>query len=210
MNQLPILNNDFVEKEKYNLDLDFSPKSINTPVVHQMVTHILAGRRAGTACTKTKAEVRGGGKKPFKQKGTGRARQGSTRSPVHPGGGVPFGPKPRDFSNKMNRKAKNIAIHSVLADKFQAGRLILIDSISSNGKTKDFNNAWATRGIVSGTIITNDDNTMVLRATRNLRKINAFPVSGFSVYEVLRREYLIFEKAAFDKIINRVKGEVAL
>lgn len=210
MNQIPVLDQAFVEKEKYSLDLDFSPKAINHPVVHQMVTHILASRRAGTACTKTKAQVRGGGKKPFKQKGTGRARQGSSRSPLHPGGGVPFGPKPRDFSNKMNRKAKNIAIHSVLADKFQAGKLILVDSIASSGKTNEFMKRWQERGVISGTIITNDDNTMVLRATRNLRKLNAFPVSGLSVYEILRREYLIFERNAFDKVIQRVKGEVAL
>ena len=104
MTELNVLNNKFENKEKIKVDLEFKPELINVPVVHQVVKATLAGRRQGTAKTKVKSEVSGGGKKPFKQKGTGNARQGSTRSPLMPGGGTVFGPQPRSYEQKVNNK----------------------------------------------------------------------------------------------------------
>ena len=105
--------------------------------VHQVVKATLASRRQGNACTKNRAAVSGGGAKPFKQKGTGRARQGSSRSPLMVGGGTVFGPTPRDYTQKVNKKMMKKAIQSILADKLQAGKLTVVDSLESTGKTKE-------------------------------------------------------------------------
>lgn len=104
MTDITVLNSKFENTGKLSSKVDFSPEQINVPVVHQVVKAILAGRRQGNACTKNKSLVSGGGKKPFKQKGTGRARQGSSRSPLMPGGGTVFGPQPRSFEQKVNKK----------------------------------------------------------------------------------------------------------
>src|SRR5690606_13264736 len=137
MTDITVLNSKFEKSGSLKAEVDFSAEAINEAVVHQVVKATLAGRRQGTACTKNKALVSGGGKKPFKQKGTGNARQGSTRSPLMPGGGTVFGPTPRDYSQKVNKKVMLLAISSVLADKFQAGKLHVVDKLEATGKTKD-------------------------------------------------------------------------
>ena len=137
MAELTVLNKNFEEQEKLDLKLDLGSDQINVPVVHQVVKATLAGRRQGNAKTKERGEIRGGGAKPFKQKGTGRARQGSSRSPLLVGGGTTFGPRPRSYEQKINKKVSSGAIHAVLADKHQAGKLTVLDSIESSGKTKD-------------------------------------------------------------------------
>jgi large subunit ribosomal protein L4 len=204
MTEIALLNTKFEKTGSVKANVDFSPEKINGTVVHQVVKATLAGRRQGTAMTKTKAMVSGGGKKPFKQKGTGNARQGSTRSPLMPGGGTVFGPVPRDYTQKVNKKMMLNAIASVLADKFQAGKLHIVEKIEATGKTKDMFKALDSRKLLPALVITTDMNEKVLRSVSNLEKAKYAPVDGFSVYEAIKFENLIIEKGAFEKLISRL------
>ncbi len=204
MTEITVLNTKFEKSGSLKADVDLSLEAINGTVVHQVVKATLAGRRQGTAATKTKAMVSGGGKKPFKQKGTGNARQGSTRSPLMPGGGTVFGPVPRDYTQKVNKKMMLNAISSVLADKFQAGKLHIVEKIESTGKTKDMFNTLSSRALLPALVITNDVNDKVSRAVRNLERAKYAPVDGFSVYEAIKFENLIIEKGAFEKLLSRL------
>jgi large subunit ribosomal protein L4 len=204
MTELNVLNNKFENKEKIKVDFDFTPDSINVPVVHQVVKATLASRRQGNAHTKSKAEVRGGGKKPFKQKGTGNARQGSTRSPLMPGGGTVFGPKHRSFEQKVNKKVVLNALKSVLVDKQLAGKLVIVDSLASTGKTKDIFNFLASKNLSNALIVTLDSASLVIRATKNLRTAKALGVDNMSVYEAVKYENLIIEKLAFEKLAKKL------
>lgn len=204
MTELAVLNTKFEKSGSLKANIDFSVEKINETVVHQVVKATLAGRRQGTAMTKTKGFVSGGGKKPFKQKGTGNARQGSTRSPLMPGGGTVFGPQPRDYSQKVNKKMMLVAISSVLADKHQAGKLHIVEKIETTGKTKDMFKALDSRKLLPALVITAEANEMVSRAVGNLEKAKYAPVDGFSVYEAIKFENLIIEKAAFEKLLSRL------
>ncbi len=204
MSDITVLNSKFEKSGSLKSDLDLGPESINAPVVHQVVKATLAGRRQGNACTKSRALVSGGGKKPFKQKGTGRARQGSNRSSLMVGGGTMFGPTPRSFEQKINKKMSIVAIKSILADKLQAGKLTVVDSLESNGKTKDMFKALNDRNLLPALVITNDKTSKALLATRNIRTAKASAVEGFSVYEAVKFENLVIEKAALEKLLNRL------
>ncbi len=204
MTELNVLNSKFEKAGSLKIDRDFSVDSINGTVVHQVVKATLAGRRQGTAMTKTKGFVSGGGKKPFKQKGTGNARQGSTRSPLMPGGGTVFGPTPRDYTQKVNKKVMLNAIASVLADKHQAGKLHIVETIEATGKTKDMFKTLTTRGLLPALVITTEVNEKVNRSVSNLARAKYAPVDGFSVYEAIKFENLIIEKGAFEKLLSRL------
>jgi large subunit ribosomal protein L4 len=204
MTELAVLNTKFEKSGTLEANIDFSVEAINGTVVHQVVKATLAGRRQGTAATKTKAMVSGGGKKPFKQKGTGNARQGSTRSPLMPGGGTVFGPQPRSYAQKVNKKMKLIAISSVLADKFQAGKLHIVEKFDSTGKTKDMFKLLNSRNLLPALVVTEEMNEAVSRAVNNLEKAKYAPVDGFSVYEAVKFENLVIEKAAFEKLLSRL------
>lgn len=204
MTELAVLNTKFEKSGTLKANIDFSVEAINGAVVHQVVKATLAGRRQGTAATKTKALVSGGGKKPFKQKGTGNARQGSTRSPLMPGGGTTFGPQPRSYAQKVNKKVMLNAISSILADKHQAGKLHIVEKFESTGKTKDMFNALNSRNLLPALVITAEVNENVSRAVSNIAKAKYAPVDGFSVYEAVKFENLVIEKAAFEKLISRL------
>lgn len=204
MTDLTVLNNKFEKSGSLKANVDMSVEAINEAVVHQVVKATLAGRRQGTAATKTKAMVSGGGKKPFKQKGTGNARQGSTRSPLMPGGGTVFGPQPRSYEQKVNKKVMLQAISSVLADKHQAGKLHIVEKLESTGKTKDMFKALSSRNLLPALVITAENNEAVSRAVSNLAKAKCAPVDGFSVYEAVKFENLVIEKAAFEKLLSRL------
>ncbi len=205
MTEITVLNSKFESAGKIKTDISLTPEDINVPVVHQVVKAILASRRQGNACTKTKAEVTGGGKKPFKQKGTGRARQGSSRSPHMPGGGVAHGPKPRDFSQKVNKKVMVKSIHSVLADKLQAGKLVVLDSVVSDGKTKSMHTMLSGKGLLPALVVTNKADSLALRAVKNLQHGKGMAVEGFSVYEAVKYENLIIEKDALVALLKRLE-----
>ena len=204
MTDITVLNAKFEKSGSLKANVDFSTEAINEAVVHQVVKATLAGRRQGTAATKTKALVSGGGKKPFKQKGTGNARQGSTRSPLMPGGGTVFGPQPRSYEQKVNKKVTLIAISSVLADKFQAGKLHVVEKLETTGKTKDMFKALSSRNLLPALVVTAEENEKVSRSVSNLERAKYAPVDGFSVYEAIKFENLVIEKAALEKLLSRL------
>ena len=165
-----------------------------------------AGRRAGTASTKERGDVRGGGKKPWKQKGTGRARAGSTRSPLWPGGAVIFGPHPRDYSYGMPKQARRTAIRSALAQKLREERLMIIDRIEfAETKTKHFIAMLRALGIDDSVLVVIDDeDARVELSGRNVPNTKVLRAAGLNVYDLLRYHHLVVTRAALERIKERV------
>ena len=185
---------------------------VNVPLMHQVVTAQLAEARSGTASTKTRSEVRGGGKKPWRQKGTGRARHGSTRSPIWVGGGVVFGPHPRSYSVKVNKKMRAAALRSALADKANDGAVWVLDGFSET-KTKAAAAALKAAGIDGKVLIVLDPedegSETVDRAFRNLGHAAFTLVGSLGTYDVLVAEALIFTTASIDRLENKTKEGAA-
>lgn len=204
MAEINVLNEKFEAAGKLKTNVELTPEVISVPVVHQVVKATLANRRQGNAATKTKAFVSGGGAKPFKQKGTGRARQGSTRSPLMPGGGTAFGPIPRSYEQKVNKKVATRAIQSLLADKLQAGKLTVVEKLQSTGKTKDMFTLLNGKGLLPALVVTTEKTSPALRAVKNLQHGKGIAVEGFSVYEALKFENLIIEKEALESLLNKM------
>lgn len=204
MADINVLNTKFEKSGSMKVDVDLTPEDIKMAAVHQVVKATLAGRRQGNASTKNRSEVRGGGAKPFKQKGTGRARQGSIRAPIQPGGGRAFGPKPRDYTQKINKKMMLKAIQSVIADKLQAGKLTVVEKMESTGKTKEMHSLLNGKGLLPGLVVTKDRDSLALRAAKNLQWGKGIAVEGFSVYEALKFENLIIEKEALEVLLNKL------
>ena len=180
----------------------------NEALIHQAVVTRLANERQGTKSTLTRTEVRGGGRKPWRQKGTGNARQGSIRAPQWIKGGVVFAPKSRDFSKDMNKKAKAAALVSALSKKVADGELIVVDSLSvKEGKTKEmvaFKNAFHLDK--SAVVVMDNDDQLVIRAAKNIQKLNTLPVAQISTYEVVANSKVVLTKEAVKKI-EEVYGE---
>ncbi len=166
----------------------------NMAVLHQVVTAQLAARRSGSANTKTRAEVRGGGAKPFRQKGTGRARQGSVRAPQFTGGGVVHGPKPRSYRQKVNKKMTRLALHSALSDRAHSERVVVIDAWRFDApRTKDAISALENLGLdgkVMMVVAANDDTAV--RSFRNLPSVQLVEASELNAYDVLCSDWLVF------------------
>lgn len=172
-------------------------------LLHQVVTAQLAARRSGTAKTKTRTEVSGGGKKPFRQKGTGRARMGSTRSPLLRGGGVVFGPVPRSYAQKVNRKTVKAALRSALSDKAREGKLLVVEDLDLPApRTKEFLKVADALGLAGGALLV----TGALPAgnlrlgLRNLAGYKALPVGALNVVDILSHERLVLDRAAYERI----------
>jgi len=165
-----------------------------------------AGRRAGTAATKEKGEVRGGGKKPWRQKGTGRARAGSIRSPLWVGGGTIFGPHPRSYAYGMPKQARRAALRSMLAQKFREERLTIVDRLElAETKTKAFITLLADLGIDDTVLVVIDEaDPRVELAGRNLPHVKVLRAAGLNVYDLLRYHHLVLTKAALAAITERV------
>ena len=174
----------------------------NTAVVHDVVKNHLANKRQGTQSALTRAEVSGGGRKPWRQKGTGRARQGSTRAPQWTHGGIVFAPKPRDYSYTLNKKAKRLALKSVLSAKAAEGKLVVIDSIKMDAiKTADFRkflNAVNVAG--KAVVVTPEKDEVIVKSARNLPGVVTTPASILSVYDIINATYLVLDQAALAKI----------
>tara|TARA_Y100000758_G_scaffold209454_1_gene150113 strand:+ start:289 stop:906 length:618 start_codon:yes stop_codon:yes gene_type:complete len=168
----------------------------NMAVLHQVVTAQLAARRSGSANTKTRAEVRGGGAKPFRQKGTGRARQGSTRAPQFTGGGVAHGPKPRSYRQKVNKKMIRLALHSALSDRAHSERVVVIDAWRfDTPRTKDAISALTNLGLdgkVMMVVAPNDDTAV--RSFRNLSTVQLVEAGELNAYDVLCSDWLVFTR----------------
>lgn len=175
---------------------------MNVGLVHQAVVMQLASRRLGTHATKTRGLVRGGGRKPWRQKGTGRARSGSTRSPLWVGGGTVFGPQPRSYAFHMPKKQRRLAIKCALSDKVASGDFIVLDDLQFDApKTKSVVKMLGDFGVdAKSLIITLDENENVELSSRNIPGVKAINTMGLNVYDILNHTKLFITKAAIEKI----------
>ncbi len=174
-------------------------------LVHQVVRMQLASRRAGTACVKNRAMVSGSRKKPWRQKGTGRARAGTRQSPLWRGGGVVFGPSPRDYSFKVNRKVRKAALCSVLTQKLREGRLKVLDKMElPEIRTRRMAQVIQTLGVRDGLIVIPQRDQNVERSARNIPSLQVTVVEGLNVYDLLRREHLVIVQECLGRISERV------
>lgn len=170
---------------------------INEHLIHRAVVNQLANKRQGTQKAKTRAEVRGGGRKPWKQKGTGHARQGSTRSPQWTGGGVVFAPTPRDYSFKVNKKEKRAALQSALTSKVEENKFIVLDSISFDEiKTKKFQGVLDNLKVSKALVVLEDGNRNVELSAKNIPAIKTALTNTINVYDILKYNTVIVTKAA--------------
>lgn len=174
---------------------------VNTHLVHQAVVLQLANKRQGTQSAKTRSEVSGGGRKPWRQKGTGHARQGSTRSPQWTGGGIVFAPKPRDYSFKMNKKEKNLALKSVLTTKVADNKFIVVDGLSFDEiKTKNMVNVLKNLEVKKALVVTDDDNKNVTLSSRNIPGVKTAFTNTINVYDILKYDKMVVAKDVISKI----------
>jgi large subunit ribosomal protein L4 len=177
--------------------------------VHDTVTAYRAAQRSGTACTKTAGEVSGSNKKPWRQKGTGRARAGSFQSPLWVGGGVVFGPKPRSYSKKVNTRTKQLALRKALSERLKAGDVVIVDDINlGSPKTKEFVSVIKALEI-DGTalVVSNGDNKNLTLAARNVESVSLATSDTLNTYDILRPDKLIFTRGAFEKVEARLNKD---
>jgi large subunit ribosomal protein L4 len=180
-----------------------------TQAVHDTVVAYQAAQRMGTACTKTMGEVAGSGKKPWRQKGTGRARAGSFASPLWRGGGVVFGPKPRDFTKKVSRNTKQLALRKALSERLRAGDVVVVDDLKLGSlKTKEFAVMLSALELKGSTLIVAQapDKNLAL-ASRNLPAVTLTTGDLLSTYDVLRPDKLVFTRSAFEQLEARLAKE---
>jgi large subunit ribosomal protein L4 len=195
------------KKKVGSVDLDASVFEIpvKKEIMQTVVRWQLACRRAGTHKSKTRAEVSGGGKKPFKQKGTGNARQGSTRSPLMPGGGITFGPVPRDYSYVLPKKVKRLGLRTALSFLKKEGRLFVVDAMtSSEGKTKDLASSLKKFGVNKAVLVDSKADAKFGRASRNLAKYRYYGVEGLNVYDLLKYDNVLLTKASVATIVEKL------
>lgn len=174
---------------------------VNEHLVHMAVVSQLANNRQGTQSAKTRSEVSGGGKKPWRQKGTGHARQGSTRAPQWTGGGVVFAPKPRDYSFKMNRKEKRLALKSALTSRVQENKLIVVDEIAmSEIKTKTVKTMLDSLKVSKALLVLGEYDDVVVKSARNIEGVKTASTGTINVYDILKYNTVVATKAAVEKI----------
>lgn len=207
MATVPVLNWQSKKVGEVELPAAIFEQPVNQGLMKDVVVWQLASRRQGTHCTKTRAFVRGGGKKPFKQKGTGNARQGSTRSPLNPGGAALFGPQPRDYSFTIPRKVKKSALRSALSYLLAEKKLFVVDGVESTGKTKELSNNLSKFDLSKAVIISDSKVASFDRAARNLRGFRYYSVAGVNVYDLLKYDALIISKDAIGSLVGRCEVE---
>jgi large subunit ribosomal protein L4 len=174
---------------------------VNRSLVWEAVRHHLAKRRAGTASTKNRAEVRGGGRKPWRQKGTGRARVGSTRNPLWRGGGVAHGPRPRSYDYHLSRKVRKGALRSILSQRMSSQRIRVIDEIvPSEPKTRAFVKLAAELGIDNAVFVDKRENAILCRVTNNVPTMHVIDHFALNPYDLLRYENIVFSREAIEKV----------
>ena len=175
---------------------------INVPLMHEMVKNYLANRRHGTQSTLTRSEVSGGGKKPWRQKGTGRARQGSTRSPQWTHGGIALGPKPRKYRYSVNKKAKRVAMKSALSAKVAEGNLIVVDTLAFDGiKTKNMVNVLKALNVADKALVVMPaPDAVVIKSARNIEGVKTACVNTLNVYDIVKHDKFIITKEAVNKV----------
>ena len=174
---------------------------VNEHLVHMAVLQQLANNRQGTQKAKTRSEVRGGGRKPWRQKGTGHARQGSTRAPQWTGGGIVFAPKPRDYSFKMNKKEKRIALLSALSSKVAESKIVVLDEFKLDEiKTKKFVEVMNNLKVENALVVLEGENKNVVLSGRNIPSVKVTATNEINTYDVLKYETLVVTKAAVEKL----------
>jgi large subunit ribosomal protein L4 len=180
-----------------------------TQAVHDVVVAYQAAQRSGTACTKNVGEVAGTNKKPWRQKGTGRARAGSFQSPLWVGGGVVFGPKPRDFAKKVTKRTRQLALRKALSERLKAGDVVVVDDLKlASPKTRDFVGVLTTLELTGTTLVVSavTDKNLTL-ASRNVPVVTLATSDSLNTYDILRPDKLLFTKSAFEKVEARLTKE---
>ena len=202
MPKVNVLNMSGEQIEEIDLSEDIFGVEVNQHVVYEVVKNQLANKRQGTQSTKTRAEVRGGGRKPWRQKGTGRARQGSIRAPHFTGGGVVFAPKPRDYSYKVPKKVRRLALKSVLSSKVEMGEIIVVDKIDFDApKTKEMANFLANvKADKKALIVMDEKNSNVIKSAKNIPNVHTALVNTVNVYDILKYNSFIITKEAVKKV----------
>ena len=174
---------------------------VNEHLVHMAVVQQLANNRQGTQKAKTRSEVRGGGRKPWRQKGTGHARQGSTRAPQWTGGGVVFAPTPRDYSFKLNKKEKRAALKSALSSRVAENKFVVVDELKFDAiKTKDFAKVMSNLGVEKALVVINDNDTNVVMSAKNIPTVKTASTSTINVYDILKYNTVVVTKDAVNTI----------
>jgi large subunit ribosomal protein L4 len=206
MAKVQILDQTGKKTKEINAPEDILSYPVKEHLIFEAVVNFRANQRRGTASTKTRAEVRGGGRKPWRQKGTGRARAGSTRSPIWRSGGITFGPKPRDYSYKLPRKAKRNALKSALAMKYADKQIMVLNSLQfKEPKTKEGMKFLKNLNIESALVIDNPENRNVFLSLRNIPKVKAIDFTQVNIYDVLNHKSLVFSQKAFESLMERLK-----
>ena len=201
MANVAVYNMEGKEVDKIELNDSIFGVEINEHLVHMAVLQQLANKRQGTQKAKTRSEVRGGGRKPWRQKGTGHARQGSTRSPQWTGGGVVFAPVPRDYSFKMNKREKRAALKSALTSRVEENKFIVIDEINfEEAKTKNFANILKNLDVSKALVVLEDDNKNAELSARNIADVKTAKTNTINVYDILKYNTVITTKAVVAKI----------
>lgn len=201
MSTVTVLNMNGEEVGTMKLADDIFNVEVNEHAMHMSVVQYLANQRQGTKSAKTRAQVRGGGRKPWRQKGTGRARQGSIRSPQWRGGGVVFAPKPRNYSFKINKRLKRIALKSAFSVKFSENKLLVLDKLElAEIKTKQMKQVLTNIKTENALIVIDNNDKNVILSARNLPSIKTASSNTINVYDILKYDYLVVTKDAVNKI----------
>jgi len=203
--EAPLMNTANEQVGQVDLPDDIFACPVNEALLWEMVRMQQANRRKGTHSTKTRAEVRGGGRKLWRQKGTGRARVGSRRSPLWRGGGAVFGPRHRDYGYTMPKKKRKLALRSALASKARDGELVVLDALELPGiKTKAMARALGALGIDNALIVIPEKDEVIEKSARNLPKVKVLRVDGLNVYDVLCYDKLVLLRGALEKLQERL------
>ena len=199
------------DKDQGELEVTFPliENGKGTQAVHDVVTAYRAAQRTGTACTKNVGEVSGSNKKPWRQKGTGRARAGSNQSPLWVGGGVVFGPRPRDFSKTVSKKTRALSLRKALSERIKDGSVVIVDDLKLNSpKTKEFAGIISALDLTGTTLVVHgNENKNISLAARNLAGVTLTTGDSLNTYDVLRPDKLLFTKGAFETVEARLNKE---
>jgi large subunit ribosomal protein L4 len=205
---MPVVDVFNIDNEKVG-ELDLKDEifgvEVNPPVLHEVVTWQRACRRSGAASTKTRGEVAGGGRKPWRQKGTGRARAGSTRSPLWRGGGTVFGPRPRSYEYTLPKKVRRLALKMALSSKLKAGQLVVLEGYpQGTPKTKEFLQVLKNFDITKALFVTPEEHQVLKLSARNVPYVQVMLTAGLNVYDILRHDFLVLLSPAVAQIEARL------
>lgn len=208
MAKVDVVNLENKKVGEAELNSDIFERSVRKDILQSVVRWQLAKKRQGTHKAKTRTEVSGGGAKPYKQKGTGNARRGSSRSPLIRGGGAIFGPTPRDYTFSIPKKVRKAAVKYALSHLYKEGKVKVVDSLNSDaGKTKTLVGQLSGMGIKKSVMVTSELNEMFDRASRNIPKVLYTEVDGVNVYDLLKYDTVVFEQSALTALEQRLGVE---